>query len=405
MYLFLWLSIGVLGHSHSSSGWRESVQQRGHVRGGGQTESSALVALGSGALFANLTTNQDLIRIEMLYGETSSVEIERREMMEKKNHQVVIKKELKLYKLHNGTLRAYFAGAKRLWSDVGEWRRLRKEIRPLTWREQRLIEKTPINLARMLPILVNPLPPPFGLVLIGLASAAPRLLLTPEFWTLRQWEKFAKKDSEKYKQKYSKVLAECLSTLALVSRRVVLQQDDYQIEQISDNEQSESGSSWTRTPLKVIVEPFEDGAPLGLDVLSRKHLIILARALPKPLSRFKLFFVRTSKLRAKLAHLAFKYDQLDKLLADEFASSKLDPRDLFQLCAQRGLGTSGDHLRRARRIQAWLDARAALLKAHGQSSLPASFLLHMPALFSALIDHADQQEEYSRRRTSSTHQE
>ena len=46
--------------------------------------------------------------------------------------------------------------------------------------------KTIPHSLRMLPILANPLPPPFGLVLVGIASLVPRTLLTPEFWTDNQ---------------------------------------------------------------------------------------------------------------------------------------------------------------------------------------------------------------------------
>ncbi len=89
------------------------------------------------------------------------------------------------------SIKAYFRGAKELWGDVKTWRRLRREakngtITSLSWHERRVKSKTIPHSLRMLPILANPLPPPFGLVLVGIASLVPRTLLTPEFWTDNQ---------------------------------------------------------------------------------------------------------------------------------------------------------------------------------------------------------------------------
>ena len=64
----------------------------------------------------------------------------------------------------------------------------------LSWHERRVKSKTIPHSLRMLPILANPLPPPFGLVLVGIASLVPRTLLTPEFWTDNQALTFATED-------------------------------------------------------------------------------------------------------------------------------------------------------------------------------------------------------------------
>ena len=288
-----------------------------------------------------------------------------------------------------GVLRAYFAGAKRLWGDVGEWRKLRKEKRALTWREQRVVHDAPRHLARMFPILVNPLPPPLGFVLIAVASLWPRALLTPEFWTLQQWLKFSTQDSAAARSRYTKVLTECLDTIAKVSRRVVdrpQQASSSNPSQAPVEPSAEKAMSPWAAPLSVIMEPFEDGAPLGLDVLSRRHLVRLARVVrPRPLSRWFLCLTRTSRLRAKLRKAAQLANLDDDRLAADFSRSKFDTFDLFRVCSQRGLAVDGSDAHRARRVQAWLDARRALLEAHPDAPLPPSFILHMPALFSALM--------------------
>ena len=64
----------------------------------------------------------------------------------------------------------------------------------------------------MLPLLANPLPPPFGLVLIGVASKMPRTLLTPQFWTEGQAMRFARADGADARRRHAKLLAELAAT-------------------------------------------------------------------------------------------------------------------------------------------------------------------------------------------------
>ena len=60
----------------------------------------------------------------------------------------------------------------------------------------------------MLPLLANPLPPPFGLVLVGVAACVPRTLLTPQFWTDAQCLQFAREDFDDARRRHAKLLAE-----------------------------------------------------------------------------------------------------------------------------------------------------------------------------------------------------
>jgi len=273
------------------------------------------IAARTTSLFANVTTSTDLARLDALYVNDREPE-------------------------NSGVFRAYFAGAKRLWCEVGEWRRLRVErkTRALTWREERIIHETPLHLARMFPLLVNPLPPPFGFFLIAVASALPRVLLTPQFWTQSQWTKFSTADSVAAKGRYEKVLKECSAMLAQVARRVV-EDPPLSSARYENNHHhpayatqgtpppttsSSSSSAWT-TPLAAIMEPFEEQGPLGLQVLTRRHLVRLARvARPRPFARWQLYFTRSSRLRDKLHKAAIDADIDDQRLAADFASGEFD---------------------------------------------------------------------------------
>ena len=95
------------------------------------------------------------------------------------------------------------------------WRSLRQgERRRLTWRERKVQSDAPKHALRMLPLLANPLPPPFGLVLIGVAATMPRTLLTPQFWTEGQCYAFARQDSDATRRRHAKLPAELAKTTA-----------------------------------------------------------------------------------------------------------------------------------------------------------------------------------------------
>lgn len=50
-------------------------------------------------------------------------------------------------------------------------------------RQARLLKEMPAMLLRMLPLVANPLPPPFGLVLLALANTLPRTFLTRHYYS------------------------------------------------------------------------------------------------------------------------------------------------------------------------------------------------------------------------------
>lgn len=265
-----------------------------------------------------------------------------------------------------GLLRAYFAGAKRLWAEVAIYRRMRKrDAAELSWREMQIRSGLPGHVTRMLPLLVNPLPPPFGLILIAVASAAPRYLLTKQFWTLDQCRRFAQDDSLKLRRKYADVLASCSEALFEGARSIALANP--------------------ATPLSALVDLFQN-APLSLESLKRRHLVRLCKS-QRLFPAWLLPIVRTPRLRRALAQRAAKVDMDDDALSIDFLN--LQPRHLFDACASRGLNIDGDDHARARRLRAWLDARDAVLHANGGKPLPPSFVLHMPAIFAQYLDQAD----------------
>ncbi|KAJ1444424.1 hypothetical protein M885DRAFT_592822 [Pelagophyceae sp. CCMP2097] len=327
-----------------------------------------------------------------------------------------------------GVIRAFFGGAKRLWADMASWRRLRVEgrVRRLDWREERIVRESHWHLLRMLPLLVNPLPPPFGLVLIAAASTAPRWLLTPEFWTIAQCEQFARLEAGRARQRHAKLLAECAATTAVAAPAMA---DPSLLRRAAaETALAPAGAAAFAALLAAIVAAFDDDAPLALDVLQRRHLVRLARTIrPRPVSRFALRFAGRRRLRHLLALAADRSTADDDSLAaflgkqrDAGAGDALSTRELLDVCAQRGLRVDGDDAQRAARLAAWFDARAILVAACKDRPLPPSraaasertpprlpraapasatararrthggdrLVLHMPAIFSALLERA-----------------
>ena len=279
------------------------------------------------------------------------------------------------------SIKAYFRGAKELWGDVKTWRRLRREAKNgtsmnLSWHERRVKSKTIPHSLRMLPILANPLPPPFGLVLVGIASLVPRTLLTPEFWTDNQALTFATEDGADVKRRHAKLL-DALATAAG-----------------GDGKDSDGGLD----ALGDVGGAFGAGASLELSRLRRKHLIRLARCIrPHPPSRWSLHFLRTASIRERLADAARAMSEEDEALARDVSivnasSPALSPREVLEVCAERGLAVGGDHARRLARLERWCEARATLLSAlgAGPDDDSASLVLHMPALLSALLEKAEE---------------
>jgi hypothetical protein len=82
----------------------------------------------------------------------------------------------------------------------------------------------------------------------------------------------------------------------------------------------------------------------------------------------------------------------DVSLFQNASTPQLSPREVLEVCAERGLAVGGDHARRLARLERWCEARATLLSAlgAGPDDDSASLVLHMPALLSALLEKAEE---------------
>jgi len=269
-------------------------------------------------------------------------------------------------------VKAYVRGGKDLWAEVKLWRSVRKERgRALTWREMRAKARAPTHALRMLPLLANPLPPPFGLVLVGIAARVPRTLLTPQFWTDGQCRRFASEDFADARRRHAKLLVELSAAAGPVS--------------------ATGAAEAAPVDLGSVGMAFGAGEALDVAHLKRRHLIRLARCVrPRPLRRVQLRLSRTATIRRALGLAAEAMAAEDAALAhDLYEGEALSERELLEALAVRGVKVDGDGAALRARLRAWCDARETLLStlaAGGEA--PASLVLHMPALLSAIVEHA-----------------
>ena len=81
----------------------------------------------------------------------------------------------------------------------------------------RLLREFPAVATRMFPLVVNPLPPPFGLVLLAFANSMPRTLLSHHYYSETQQDAFAQADSWAAHRRYRKLVAALASKSSLLS--------------------------------------------------------------------------------------------------------------------------------------------------------------------------------------------
>merc|ERR1719352_258897 len=82
-------------------------------------------------------------------------------------------------------------------ADVRAARALQRSARQgasLTWSETTMLRRAPRDFMRMAPVVLNPVPPPFGLSVAMLACLFPRYALTHQFWSEGQAAKFSTRD-------------------------------------------------------------------------------------------------------------------------------------------------------------------------------------------------------------------
>jgi len=115
-------------------------------------------------------------------------------------------------------------GSTLIFRDVMEWRRLKDtDDETLPYETARRLKETPVLALRIAPLLVNPLPPPFGIVLLCIANTMPRTLLTHHFYSDAQCESFAAMDSWDTHRRFKKILVRTAAAAAAPSPPVFKQ--------------------------------------------------------------------------------------------------------------------------------------------------------------------------------------
>lgn len=239
----------------------------------------------------------------------------------------------------------YKSGVKLLGSEVQEWWRLRRNPEAAaTWREHKLKKRVPRDVLRMLPIVANPLPPPFGLSVPLIASVFPRKFLTRQFWTQDQQIEFHECD---HRSRWAKPL---------------LQQ--YQL--------LEAEGAKSFADAKALLTSGEAQAPCELCSLSRAHILALSRSwLSRGLIPFRL--LSSHRLRELLRRKAAQLREDYHLLRKESLLS-LEERELWYGCLE--LGLRADNISPYDALQNWL----RLLEMPTDGDPPSSLLLHAPLL-------------------------
>lgn len=251
-------------------------------------------------------------------------------------------------------LRQYREGASQLLRDARQaWkhRSLSRtdRCRLLRRREAMAVRNALYDLARVVPILINPLPPPLGLAFIAVAYRYPRVMLSPQFHSAEQTEVFARLDAATQ----GAAATELTSSLNLDTIAKLL-----------------AGNA----DVHRVLESFENGGPLSLAALRRRDLLRLVKlAAPRaPSSCCPSFFLRRIVARAA----ADVQEDDTFLLAD---SVDLTDAELRDACVTRGL--IGDDPPR-HRLKLWLD-HMANLRGAWRRDLPPAFLF----IFAALLHH------------------
>ena len=250
----------------------------------------------------------------------------------------------------------FAAGAKELWADARvAWRHKHLDAagraRALSWRDAKAAREAPGDFLRMLPLLVNPLPPPLGLVLIAVAYRFPKRLLAAQFHSGAQAEAFAAADRDAQRSaadalRRSHALADALEEAA----------DGLAF--VAAGDAAATAQYFERYFTGV-------SAPLGLgtlDAAALGHLAVLAR--PRAATCCGAW-----QLRRRLARAARDVAEDDALLA----ADGLTPAQLRDACVLRAIDADGDDARRAA-LRRWQALHAAARRALRRPDLPPAFV-------------------------------
>lgn len=269
------------------------------------------------------------------------------------------------------TLQQYFRGAKQLWSDVGRaWAIRNLPAERMSRRDALLRRDAPRHLWKVLPIVVNPLPPPLSWMLFLYAYAHPRTMLSPQFWSDQDKVRYFATDETVKRERYRQLVTCCTTAAEHVLHKlgVVLQQAEL------------DGRQPVPQHAAALVTAFEAGQPLSLDALPREHLAFLAGAALPALTMDTVRRVPLQVLKARLRQVVQDVRDDDGFLMREGVASmtELEVRDA---CVARGLhfAESGSQARHC--LETWLRVLASFEAARPNGKLPEAFVLFVPAVF------------------------
>lgn len=225
------------------------------------------------------------------------------------------------------------------------------------------------DLARILPLLVNPLPPPLGLLLIAIAYQCPRLMLSPQFHTAEQVASFCRIDSATQNEAATDLQVSLEEHVDLLNEAVRLTHFD-EAERI-----------------RGLLSRFDTG-PLSLEKLSRSALVGLARLVrPRSFATMHRYCCPNFALRRLIARAAADVEEDDALLLATFQPgaradlSTLSDTEISDACVLRAL-CSDEHP--SNRIARWLDI-SAFFRTTWRRDLPPSFVFIYAALCQQMV--------------------
>jgi len=281
-----------------------------------------------------------------------------------------------------GALVAQFReGAALLFVDLRvAWRHRRmprvERRRRLGRRELLAAQRAFWDLARVLPVLANPLPPPLGLSLIALAYRWPRWMLPPQFHSQDQRAAFAKLDAASQARAAAELRAR------LLERR---QQQSLRVAAAADADDADFLQQVFRDKNAVTTQAvahFSEEGPWSLASFSRRDLRRLLEFARPRCVPFLACCCPSFVVRRVVAHAAADIDDDDALLlkpgrdADAIRQSvlALSRTDLLDACVARGLLGGNDDGNCEDRLVDWLQRRVVLDQSWPHKHAPPAFL-------------------------------
>lgn len=120
---------------------------------------------------------------------TASSSASSTDVTRKQSHRASSETQIPVFQPEKGLrfkVKLLMRGTSLFFADLMSWYRLRKSKSSLDYEEHRTVNEFPKLFLRMSPLMVNPLPPPCGIILLAIASTRPRALLCHHFYSETQ---------------------------------------------------------------------------------------------------------------------------------------------------------------------------------------------------------------------------